>query len=30
LRILPVPATRLTASEIAAELFVSIHTVKSQ
>jgi LuxR family maltose regulon positive regulatory protein len=30
LRILPLLATHLTASEIAAELFVSIHTVRSQ
>jgi len=30
LRVLPLLATHLTASEIAAELFVSLHTVKSQ
>jgi LuxR family transcriptional regulator, maltose regulon positive regulatory protein len=30
LRILPLLATHLPAAEIAAELFVSVHTVKSQ
>ena len=30
LRVLPLLATHLTAAEIAAELFVSLHTVKSQ
>ena len=30
LRVLPLLATHLTATEIAAELFVSVHTVKSQ
>src|SRR5262249_60766059 len=30
LRVLPLLPTHLTATEIAAELFVSVHTVKSQ
>ena len=30
LRVLPLLATHLTAPEMAAELFVSVHTVKSQ
>jgi ATP/maltotriose-dependent transcriptional regulator MalT len=30
LRVLPLLATHLSAPEIAAELFVSVHTVKSQ
>jgi LuxR family maltose regulon positive regulatory protein len=30
LRVLPLLATHLTASEMAAELFVSLHTIKSQ
>lgn len=30
LRVLPLLATHLRAAEIAAELFVSLHTVKSQ
>ena len=30
LRVLPLLATHLTAAEMAAELFVSVHTVKSQ
>jgi LuxR family transcriptional regulator, maltose regulon positive regulatory protein len=30
LRVIPLLATHLTSAEIAAELFVSVHTVKSQ